>query len=557
MTETGTDDVVSSADADSAADSAADDSAADDGAADDGAVWDRLDRRAALAGALYTVGPAAAAALITGYWLAVGSSVGAALAWVLPPLVVVAAGAASGEWMWRVTRFRVDPERFHVHTGVVFRKRLALRRERIRSVDLTADPVLRMLGAVTVRVGTGEQAGAEGTVTLWPVPRAAADALRATLLAHAARPDGQDDDGTIVRFDRRWIRYAPLSFLTPTLGAAAAGGTLQVAEWFGMQERVIDTVGSWFGLAPVLLVAIALAVGLFVVGGVATVALWVETWWNHTLDRQADGTLRVRRGLLTTRSISLEESRLRGLELVEPLTARLAGGARVDAVATGLTTSDEDKTESKTLLPVVPRKLADQVAASVLREPAAPPTSAALTPHPPAARGRRLRWSLGTVLVTEAVLVVLGLWTTPVLLHVAWISTLVLVPVAVALALDAYRALGHTIAGDYLVARSGTVRRATVALQRRGIVGWTVRQSLFQRRAGLVTIVATTAAGTGAYAVYDAAEPDGLALADAAVPGLLRPFLVDAEGAEGADGADDAARADNSAGDADRAMPQR
>jgi putative membrane protein len=136
------------------------------------------------------------------------------------------------------------------------------------------------------------------------------------------------------------------------------------------------------------------------------------------------------------------------------------------------------------------------------------------------------------VLVTEAVVLVLGALLTPVLLHVAWISALVLFPVAVALANDAYRALGHTLTGaypaGYLVARSGTVRRATVALQRRGTVGWTVRQSWFQRRAGLVTVVATTAAGTGAYAVRDTAEADGLALADAAVPGLLRPFLVGA-----------------------------
>jgi putative membrane protein len=510
----------------------------------DDAAWERLDRRAFLAGGIYTALPTAGAALITGYWLAVGSTVGTALAWVLPAFVVVtAAGAASGEWMWRVTSYRVDAERFHVHTGVVFRKRLALRRERIRSVDLTADPVLRVLGAVTVRVGTGEKAGAEGTVTLWPVPRASAEALRATLLAHAARPDADGAepadpaDGALARFDRGWIRFAPLSFLTPALGAAAGGGLLQVAEWFGMQQRVFDVVGSWFGLAPVLLVALALAVALLLVGGVATVALWVETWWNHTLDRQADGTLQVRRGLLTTRSITLEESRLRGLEVVEPLGARLAGGARVDAVATGLTTDDEDKTESRTLLPTAPKELADRVAAKVLREPA-PPTSAPLTSHPEAARGRRLRWALGTVLAVEAVVLVLGALLTPVLLHVAWISALVLFPVAVALANDAYRALGHTLTGDhqrgYLVARSGTVRRATVALQRRGVVGWTVRQSWFQRRAGLVTVVATTAAGTGAYAARDAAVADGLALADAAVPGLLRPFIDGAAGTAGA-----------------------
>ncbi|MCP2266535.1 PH domain-containing protein [Promicromonospora thailandica] len=496
--------------------------------------WDRLDRRAAvLAAALYTAGPVVGGALLTAYWVAVGTSLGTALAWTVPPSVLaVAVGAGCGEWMWRVTRYHVDTDRLHVHTGVVFRKRLALRRERIRSVDLTADPVLRVLGVATVRVGTGEHAGAEGTVTLWPLRRDAADALRATLLAHAARPvpDAEPADGALARFDPRWIRYAPLSFVPPALGAAAAGGVIQVSEWFGRQDDLFAAVGSWFGLAPVLLVALALLAGLLLVGAVAALALWVETWWNHTLDREADGTLRVRRGLLTTRSISLEESRLRGIELVEPLGVRLAGAARVDAVATGLTTSEEDKSESRTLLPAAPKELADQVAAAVLREPAAP-TAAPLAGHPLAARGRRVRWALAPVLAVEAVLVMLGLLLTPVLLHVAWISALVLVPVAVALALDAYRALGHALTGAYLVARSGTVRRSTVALQRRGIVGWTVRQSVFQRRAGLVTVLATTAAGTGAYAVRDAGQADGLALADAAVPDLLRPFLLGADDA--------------------------
>jgi putative membrane protein len=127
--------------------------------------------------------------------------------------------------------------------------------------------------------------------------------------------------------------------------------------------------------------------------------------------------------------------------------------------------------------------------------------------------------------VVEVPLVLLGVLLTDVLLHIAWISAVVLVPVAVALALDAYRSLGHGIGGQYLVARSGTVRRATVALQRSGIIGWTFRQSVFQRRADLVTVTATTAAGSGAYSVPDADADEGLALAAAAVPGLLAPFV--------------------------------
>ena len=74
---------------------------------------------------------------------------------------------------------------------------------------------------------------------------------------------------------------------------------------------------------------------------------------------------------------------------------------------------------------------------------------------------------------------------------------MVFLPLAVALALDAYRNLGHALSGRYLVTRSGTLRRSTAALERAGVIGWTVKQSYFQRRAGLLTLTATTAAGRG------------------------------------------------------------
>ncbi|MCF3965340.1 PH domain-containing protein, partial [Streptomyces fuscigenes] len=105
-------------------------------------------------------------------------------------------------------------------------------------------------------------------------------------------------------------------------------------------------------------------------------------------------------------------------------------------------------------------------------------------------------------------------------------AALVALPVALGLAVSAYRALGHGLSGPYLLARSGAVRRSTVALQRAGVVGWTVRQSFFQRRAGLVTLTATTAAGRGAYHVRDADEGEALAFAETAAPGLLGPFLT-------------------------------
>ena len=71
-----------------------------------------------------------------------------------------------------------------------------------------------------------------------------------------------------------------------------------------------------------------------------------------------------------------------------------------------------------------------------------------------------------------------------------------------------------------------TVLAGADVLQRTGVIGWNVRQSWFQRRAGLVTLVATTAAGHQAYAAIDIPEPLAIAFADTAVPDLMTPFLA-------------------------------
>jgi putative membrane protein len=97
------------------------------------------------------------------------------------------------------------------------------------------------------------------------------------------------------------------------------------------------------------------------------------------------------------------------------------------------------------------------------------------------------------------------------------------------LALAGAASLGHALGSRHLVARRGAVGRRTTMLELRGITGWTITESYFQRRSGLVTVRATTAAGTGHYEVVDVGRGDGLDLAGRAVPGLLTPFLAGAQ----------------------------
>ncbi|UOX89883.1 PH domain-containing protein [Amycolatopsis sp. FBCC-B4732] len=477
--------------------------------------WRRLDRRTLGVTALVTAGIAVSAGIPV--------AIGTRSLWLVPAAVLFVGLGVLGDYVrWRATRFRCTPERLELEFRFAAHTRKSLPRERIRTADLTANPLHRAFGVAVLTVGTGqhEKSGQSG-LTLAPLARADAEALRTELLHRGTATESPGaTDGSLASLDPRWIRYAPVSFVAPALGLSAFGALFKVADWFGAGGGLLNWLLDRFGDLPLAASVLLLLVLAVVLGVAGAAGLFAEMWWHYRLDREPGGTLRVRRGLLTTRSVTLEERRLRGVELVEPLGARLAGAARVDAIATGVK-RDDDKSESKTLLPAAPRAVAVDVAARVLGEPVA---DVPLVAHPRAARGRRLRWALLTALVPVLVLLVLGALLTDVLLVLGGALAVVALPVAVLLALDAYRGLGHGSRDRYLVLRAGTVRRGTAVLARDGVIGWTVKQSVFQRRRGLATFTATTAAGTGAYSILDADAGEGLEFAAAAVPGILTPF---------------------------------
>lgn len=503
----------------------------DGSAADREPDWLTLHRDTVKVTVIWVLGLALASGVPVVIGVGSGVSYGIALAFVVPAVVLVVAGGGVADHVrWRHTRYRVTPTRMELHKGWLFTSKRSLARERIRTVDLSAEPVQRMFGLVKVSIGTGEGLQASGpgqaqqTLVLDPVGRDEGERLRALLLDRAAGTADGTEPGvrTLASWNPAWLRFAPLSFWTFAVAGAAVGGMFQVLDWFGRESLPVDftrDVVERIGATQTLL----LFAGVFVlVGMVAMLALTLEAWWNYRLEREPGGTLRVRRGLLTTRSVSLEERRVRGVEIVEPLGVRSAGAARVDVVTTGLRT--DAKSEAKTLLPAAPATVAASVAAAV----AGVRPGGRLTPHPLAARTRRLRWAVTADVVLAGVIVWLA-FGAPVRTFWAVVLTVLAATLCVALVMlahDAYRSLGHDLDDDYLVARKGSVRKVTVYLQRQGIIGWRVSQSVFQRRAGLMTLTATTAAGARQYSVVDADAHEVLDFGADAVPGLLDPFLV-------------------------------
>jgi len=95
-----------------------------------------------------------------------------------------------------------------------------------------------------------------------------------------------------------------------------------------------------------------------------------------------------------------------------------------------------------------------------------------------------------------------------------------------ALAKDRYAGLGHHLTARHLVVSSGSFSRRRDALSRDGIIGWNLRQTLFQRRSGLVTLTATTAAGKQGYHLHDVEQSRAVQVGAEVTPALVEQFLV-------------------------------
>ena len=106
-----------------------------------------------------------------------------------------------------------------------------------------------------------------------------------------------------------------------------------------------------------------------------------------------------------------------------------------------------------------------------------------------------------------------------------WLLATLLLPGALLLARDRAAGLGHALSAGHVVARSGSLDRRHEALAVPGVIGWNLRSTWFQRRAGLTTLVATTAGGRQAVTVPDVPDRAAVSLAHRAHPDLLGQFL--------------------------------
>jgi putative membrane protein len=435
-------------------------------------------------------------------------------------LLALAIPIVLGLMRYVTTSYRLTPDRIELRHGLLNKKVMSAPLDRVRTVDVTASPIHRLLGLVTLQIGTGHTTRKDDErMALDGLSVAAADELRDVLLHVSPSADPEVARGSnrrvVLDLDLSWVRFAPLT----SSGLVIAGATLGflAQTWHFFQPSLsVDTSG--LSGRSVLLESVLGAVGVVVVLCALAVGGYLVTNFGFQLSHTAsDGSWHLRRGLFTTRATSLDDARVSGVSIGEPLGLRLARGARLAAIVTGLNKKQQG---SSLLVPPAPRTEVDRVAVEVLG--LASPVTDALVRHGP--RAVRRRWTRALVPAVAVALVALVLtvevsaWFTP----VAPVALLA----GIGLALDRTRALGHALVDGYLVARSGSLDRRREALATVSVIGWNLRATWFQRRAGLTGLTATTAGGRQRVRLLDVPEPEAVALARTAQPGLLDQFLA-------------------------------
>lgn len=486
----------------------------------------------------------------------------------LPVLVVIA--VAAGVVPWFTTRYRFTDSQLQVRKGLLNTSEKTAPLDRVRSVDLESPPLHRILGLARAKVGTGvdeTRVELDGLATAdaaqlreylllrgaggrqvreadpAPVPHPVegmADPAPADREPEPAGPVGSLREQTLAEIDWSWLRFAPFSLSSLIIVATALGVFFQFGDDFGIlsQDRVEGTY-EWV-LAQALIALVVGGLIVLVVGWVLVSTLnYVLQWWNLRLVREPGGTIRLTRGLLTTTSTTVEEARIRGVQLTEPLLLRAVGGGELISLATGVGSGGTTK-----LLPPCPRRVAESVGHSVLgtgeqlldptgADPADSgtggddtldgPLTVSVRQHGPAAHRRLRVQSLWPTLILTAIAGGLTWWFS----WSWWVVGAVLLGAGLlnlGVAELRYRNLGHRVTSEHLVSRSGALQRQRVVLERAGVIGWVVRQSFFQRRRGLADLVATTAAGPEEVTVENIPLPWAVDLAGSVSPQVIGQF---------------------------------
>jgi putative membrane protein len=412
--------------------------------------------------------------------------------------IVLAIGIGS-VLSWLFFRYQILSDSVLIRSGVINKKQLDIKFDRIQGVYTQQNAVYRVLNLVTVTFDTAGSSGSEGNLPA--VTREFAQDLRSQIGgAKSGRTTDELDDTDalqpLLQLEWRDMVRIGLSDRRALIVFALIGPLMeQMGDQIqGYVDRALTSAAfgaTQIGVSTGIYIGVGLTVGLFLLFAIISIAAAFLRY--HNFELFLDGrTLRSNGGLLTHHEHSMDLEKIQTLRLQQgivqnwldryKLTARQAiSGRKHGGGAAKMFT-----------IPVVTSQQADVLRPLLLADEAGrlsqdPRNSAFL----PVSR-YYMRSRILFVGLLPATLISLFLYGEA---GVVGLIALIWIPLVTALSWRNWKRAGYQFDDDEIIRRSGLMGYRTVSLLFRKVQRVTVTQSRYQRRKGLASLRMHMASG--------------------------------------------------------------
>lgn len=394
-------------------------------------------------------------------------------------------------------RYRISDDSILIRQGVVKKKQLDIRFNRIQGINTQQNIVFRALGLVTVTFDTAGSSANEGNLPA--ISRGFADSLRAKIGKNEQLTDAGEEkraapEQLLLQLDwRDMIRIGLadrrvlvlLAFMGPFFERLGDNIDTVITNYI---ERTAGDIAS-LGVATGSAILFAIVLGFLLVFALVSIAFAFFRYHNFTLSL-AGRSLRAQSGLLTRHEHSMDLDKIQTLRVRQGILLRYLRRFRL--LAKQATSANRSKGKNF-VVPIIDLKAAENIL-----DISNAPEAGRLTLNPDDIRfvrisGQYLRTRIMFIGAIPAILITAVTWPQAgpsALLFMLWL------PVAALMFWQLWRRYGYMHDDDGLARRTGLYGYRVDAFLFRKVQRVTIKQSRRQHRRSLATLKIFLASGS-------------------------------------------------------------
>lgn len=418
-------------------------------------------------------------------------------------IVILLFVTVSGILSWLRFTYYVKDGELRIEYGIFVRKKRYIPFERIQSLDFSESPLHRLFHLVRVNVETAGSSDIDRAEAMLTAIKKEEALEIQRLLRDVKRSEGIDDEnGDLLKQEEiiYQISNEELLLLASTSGGIGVVLSAVVALFLQLDdvipyERVFKEFEVFMSYG-IMFVSIVLFIG-FVIAYVLSVIYMMIKYAHFTLKKVNDDLV-ITRGLWEKREITIPLKRIQGVHVCENLLRQPFHYATVFIESAGGSLND-DSSSKVMILPIIRRDQMHERLARIL-----PQYRFTNRLHPAPKRALRRYLFRGMLVVFLPIIGCLYFF------HMWGMLSLFILPFAFLFCFFKFKDAGWLIEEDQLTLRYRGVIRHTVYMKKSKIQTIEMKESYFQKRKKLATIIAIIKSGVGASggAVVDLEKDD-------------------------------------------------